>query len=212
MSLKRPRGDPGTLVVLEHTSKILKGNPLGDPHLRKLGVWLPPGYDDGGRSARPKRYPVLYDLVGFTGSGLAHANWKPFVDGEFRTLEGREHRGCFGKSSGGYGSIIHGMQYTKYWGAIADHRGLCRACYTVLRGSLKRAVAMSTLTIRLDPALEKQLNVVAKATKRQKSEIVRDALRRQLALTQFRALRSASLPLAEAAGYLTDEDVFRDVS
>ncbi len=71
---------------------------------------------------------------------------------------------------------------------------------------------MSTLTIRLDAALEKQLNVVAKATKRQKSEIVRDALRRQLALTQFRALRSASLPLAEAAGYLTDEDVFRDVS
>lgn len=71
---------------------------------------------------------------------------------------------------------------------------------------------MSTLTIRLDAALEKQLNVVAKATKRQKSEIVRDALRRQLALTQFRTLRSASLPLAEAAGYLTDEDVFRDVS
>lgn len=71
---------------------------------------------------------------------------------------------------------------------------------------------MSTLTIRLDPALEKQLNVVARATKRQKSEIVRDALRRQLALTQFRALRAASLPLAEAAGYLTDEDVFRDVS
>ena len=71
---------------------------------------------------------------------------------------------------------------------------------------------MSTLTIRLDPAHENQLNAVAKATNRQKSEIVRDALRRQLALTQFRALRNASLPLAEAAGYLTDEDIFRDVS
>ena len=23
---------------------------------------------------------MLYDLVGFTGSGLAHANWKPFGD------------------------------------------------------------------------------------------------------------------------------------
>ena len=29
-------------VRVEHDSKILKGNLLGDPHLRKLGVWLPP--------------------------------------------------------------------------------------------------------------------------------------------------------------------------
>ena len=50
MSLKRPKGDPGTLVVLELHSRILKGNPLGDPHVRRLGVWLPPGYD---HSARP---------------------------------------------------------------------------------------------------------------------------------------------------------------
>jgi predicted transcriptional regulator len=71
---------------------------------------------------------------------------------------------------------------------------------------------MGTLTIRLDPKLEKQLNALAKATKRQKSEIVRDALRGQLALHEFRALRTVSLPLAEAAGFLTDEDVFRGVS
>jgi len=67
---------------------------------------------------------------------------------------------------------------------------------------------MATLTIRLDPRLEKQLATLAKATKRQKSEIVREALRRELALARFRALRATSLPLAEAAGYLTDEDVF----
>ena len=47
----------------------------------------------------------------------------PFVDREFRTLASRDHRGCFGKSSGGYGAIIHGMQYAKYWGAIASHSG-----------------------------------------------------------------------------------------
>src|SRR6185295_5387278 len=180
VALKRPKGPPGTLVVLEHNSKILKGNPLSDPHVRKLGVWLPPGYDhSGGRGGKGSRYPVLYDLVGFTGSGLSHANWKPFgdnvperaarlmhegkmgpaiivfpdcftalggnqyvnssaigdyadyltreiipfVDGEFSTLADRNHRGCFGKSSGGYGAIIHGMQYARYWGAIADHSG-----------------------------------------------------------------------------------------
>jgi S-formylglutathione hydrolase FrmB len=47
----------------------------------------------------------------------------PFVDREFRTLASREHRGCFGKSSGGYGAILHGMKYPKTWGAIADHSG-----------------------------------------------------------------------------------------
>ena len=76
MTLKRPKGPAGTLVVLEHTSKILEGNPLRDPHVRKLGVWLPPQYDEGGK----RRFPVLYDLVGFTGSGLSHTNWKPFGD------------------------------------------------------------------------------------------------------------------------------------
>jgi hypothetical protein len=126
---------------------------------------------------------VLYDLVGFTGSGIAHLNWKPFsdnvaeraarlvhdgrmgpaiivfpdcytslggnqyvnstaigryadylvdeivpfVDREFRTLASREHRGCFGKSSGGYGAMMHGMRYTRHWGAIANHSG--DACF-----------------------------------------------------------------------------------
>ena len=48
MALKRPKGNAGTLVVLEHTSNILKDNPLGDPHVRKLAVWLPPQYDSAG--------------------------------------------------------------------------------------------------------------------------------------------------------------------
>ena len=47
----------------------------------------------------------------------------PLVDREFRTLAAREHRGCFGKSSGGYGVMIHGMKYTAHWGAIANHSG-----------------------------------------------------------------------------------------
>jgi S-formylglutathione hydrolase FrmB len=47
----------------------------------------------------------------------------PFVDKEFRTLASRDHRGCFGKSSGGYGAIVHGMKYPKTWGAVANHSG-----------------------------------------------------------------------------------------
>jgi len=45
MPRKRPLRDAGTVVVLEHRSSILADNPLGDPHLRKLAVWLPPAYD-----------------------------------------------------------------------------------------------------------------------------------------------------------------------
>ena len=177
--LKRPRWKSGRLVTLEHVSGVLKDNPLGDPHVRKLAVWLPPGYDEGGGRGRGRRFPVLFDLVGFTGSGLAHVAWKnfsdnvpervarlmhegsmgpaimvfpdcftalggnqyvnssavgdyadyltrelvPFVDREFRTLASREHRGCFGKSSGGYGAILHGMKHASTWGAVASHSG-----------------------------------------------------------------------------------------
>lgn len=166
----------GRLVTVEHESRVLADNPLKDPHVRRFPVWLPPQYDQG-RGER--RFPVLFDLVGYTGSGWSHTNWQnfsenlperldrllaehrmgpaivvfpdcftslggnqyinssaigryadyltreliPYVDREFRTLADRDHRGCFGKSSGGYGAIVHGMRYPKYWGAVADHSG-----------------------------------------------------------------------------------------
>ena len=71
---------------------------------------------------------------------------------------------------------------------------------------------MGTLTIRLDDKLDRELMRLAKRTGRSKSEVAREALRRQLAIQQFRRLRRTIMPYAAAAGYLTDEDVFRDVS
>jgi predicted transcriptional regulator len=71
---------------------------------------------------------------------------------------------------------------------------------------------MSTLTIRLDAKLEKALDRVAKSSGRTKSEICREALRRQLAVARFRELRRKTLPFAEAHGLVTDEDVFRQIS
>lgn len=70
----------------------------------------------------------------------------------------------------------------------------------------------SALTIRLDPELERELSRLAKGTGRSRSDLVRDALRRQLALLRLESLRDRIMPFAEARGYLTDEDVFRDVS
>jgi predicted transcriptional regulator len=68
------------------------------------------------------------------------------------------------------------------------------------------------LTIRLDRDLQRRLDRVCRQSGRSRSEVVRDALRRQLALLQFEQLRRQIMPFAEARGYLTDEDVFRDVS
>lgn len=71
---------------------------------------------------------------------------------------------------------------------------------------------MATLTMRIDPPMEAELAQLAKATHRSKSDLAREMLRRQLAVRRFQALRTKALPHAEAAGYITDEDVFRDVS
>lgn len=69
-----------------------------------------------------------------------------------------------------------------------------------------------TLTIRLDRTLARQLAKISKRLRRSRGDLVRDALRRQLAVLEFQELRGRLVPYAEAAGYLTDEDVFRDVS
>jgi len=68
-----------------------------------------------------------------------------------------------------------------------------------------------SVTIRLDPELEKLLDLLCKQTRRTRSKLVRDALRRQLQLLRFKRLRRRALPFAQARGYLTDEDVVRDL-
>jgi enterochelin esterase-like enzyme len=165
----------GSIVTLDHCSTVLKDNPLGDPFERPVNVYLPAAYNNQPQ----KRFPVLFDLAGFTGSGLGHLNWRafdenlpskldrlianramppvivvfpdcftclggnqyinsgaigqyadylnleliPFVDEQLRTLASRDHRGCFGKSSGGYGALRMAMDYPQYWGGIANHSG-----------------------------------------------------------------------------------------
>jgi enterochelin esterase family protein len=64
----------GTTQNLKHESDVLKENPLGDPYIRDLYVYLPPGYDDG-----DDRYPTVYCLSGFTGRGKMLLNDNPFT-------------------------------------------------------------------------------------------------------------------------------------
>lgn len=68
------------------------------------------------------------------------------------------------------------------------------------------------VTIRIDSDLQKLLDKVCKQSGRTRSDIVRDALKRQLSIIRFEQLRRQVLPFAEARGYLTDEDVSKAVS
>ena len=52
----------GRIDELELESDALRGNPLGDPHVRPVWVWTPPGYDGSDR-----RYPSIYAIQGMTG-------------------------------------------------------------------------------------------------------------------------------------------------
>ncbi len=53
----------GKLDELEIESELLRGNPLGDPHVRPLWVYLPPAYE-----AEPERaFPAIYLIQGMTG-------------------------------------------------------------------------------------------------------------------------------------------------
>ena len=71
---------------------------------------------------------------------------------------------------------------------------------------------VTTLTIRIDEELAKELERLARAQHRTKSELAREMLRKRIAVERFRELRRKALPLAEAAGYVTDEDVYQAIS
>lgn len=55
-------------------SRVLRGNPLGDPHERPLWVYVPPGYDDN----PARRYPTVYVIMGYTGHIAMWTNRTPF--------------------------------------------------------------------------------------------------------------------------------------
>jgi predicted transcriptional regulator len=73
---------------------------------------------------------------------------------------------------------------------------------------MKRA----TVSVRLDKELKPLLDRVCRRLRRSRSDVIREALRRQLRLIEFQRLRRQVMPFAEARGYLTDEDIFKEVS
>ena len=74
------------------------------------------------------------------------------------------------------------------------------ACHTVYD------MKASAVAVRFEPELQKLLDEVRKQWGRTRSDILREALKRQLSITRFEPLPHQVLPLAEARGYLADQD------
>jgi len=71
---------------------------------------------------------------------------------------------------------------------------------------------MNTLTIRIPDELRSDLQEISARRSVPVSDLVRESIRRFVAIERFRTLRNRVLPFAEAQGLLTDEDVFRAIS
>ena len=50
--------------IIDVASRALEGNPLDDPAVRRIPVYLPSGYDASG-----EHFPVVFFLAGFSGGG-----------------------------------------------------------------------------------------------------------------------------------------------
>ncbi len=61
--------ETGTVVFETIESHVLRDNPLGDSPVRRVPVYLPPGYAESDRA-----YPVVFVLTGFTGRGTMLLN------------------------------------------------------------------------------------------------------------------------------------------
>jgi enterochelin esterase family protein len=73
-------------------SRALIGNPLGDPTARRIAVWLPPSYE----SAADRRYPVIYWLAGYAGTGEQMFSGTPWAPGLGERLDRLTAAGAMG--------------------------------------------------------------------------------------------------------------------
>src|SRR5215217_2485590 len=104
----------GRIVFHPFESNILKSNPLNDPYIRDVLVYLPPGYSQ----TNSKGFPAVMYLPAYGGFGKMLLNIDPFSE----TIEARMNRLIFEKKSGPMVLVLvdcftkfGGSQYIKSW-------------------------------------------------------------------------------------------------
>ncbi|MDP3284407.1 MAG: ribbon-helix-helix protein, CopG family [Desulfobacterales bacterium] len=70
----------------------------------------------------------------------------------------------------------------------------------------------SVLSISLPEKIAEELNAFASETGRNKSDVVKESLSIFLWENKFRKAQKMLFPRAKAAGIVTEEDVFREIS
>jgi len=73
-NLRAPTELEGSLEMHVVESDVLRDNPLGDPHVRELPVYVPPVEDVAG-------LPVIFVLAGYTGRGQSQLETHPWKRG-----------------------------------------------------------------------------------------------------------------------------------
>ena len=68
------------------------------------------------------------------------------------------------------------------------------------------------LTISINEEMKSKIDDFVKEYHISRSELIKRALRRYLYHLEFRKMRAELIPYAEAKGYFTDEDIFKDFS
>lgn len=69
-----------------------------------------------------------------------------------------------------------------------------------------------TITVRIPDDMRKELEELSKSEHKPVSDVIRESLRKYIAIYKFRKIRNIVLPFAEARGILTDEDIFKEIS
>ena len=72
----------GTFTSTKLDSRVLQGNKLGDPTLREVLVYLPPGYDEGST-----RYPTITLLTGFASTHRSAYGFNPWSPNTIEKLD-----------------------------------------------------------------------------------------------------------------------------
>ncbi len=70
----------------------------------------------------------------------------------------------------------------------------------------------SVLSVSLPDKMAAELDALAKETGRNKSDIVKESLGEFLWENRFRRMKKRLSPNAKAAGYVTDDDIFKAIS
>ena len=70
----------------------------------------------------------------------------------------------------------------------------------------------TVVSVSFPEEMAMELDKLAKASGRTRSEIVKEALRTYLWEERFRTFRTKIRPKAKKRGFVTDEDVFKDIS